>query len=152
MKKVERQQPGLRELAMKVMLWITFAKRPLTTLDLQHALATKVRKSSLDKADQLLIPDVLSACSGLVTIDEKSHIIRLVHYTTQEYLVRTQRHQFLDAHTHITIICIALSVDAFHTGRCITDDEFAKRLQSYPLFDYAARYWSPHALQTSNLP
>ena len=35
--------------------------------------------------------DVLvSVCAGLVTIDRESNIIRLVHYTTEEFFERIQ--------------------------------------------------------------
>ena len=33
---------------------------------------------------------MVSVCAGLVTVDEESDIIRLVHYTTQEFFERTQ--------------------------------------------------------------
>jgi hypothetical protein len=33
---------------------------------------------------------MVSVCAGLVTIDEESNIIRLVHHTTQEYFERSQ--------------------------------------------------------------
>ena len=75
MDRIKGQKPGLKELAMKVLLWITCAKRPLTTLELQHALATKVGKSELDKGDLLDIRDMITACSGLVTIDKGSSIV-----------------------------------------------------------------------------
>ncbi|KAH8669857.1 hypothetical protein BGZ61DRAFT_483165 [Ilyonectria robusta] len=33
---------------------------------------------------------ILSVCVGLITLDEESKIVRLVHYMTQEYLQKTQ--------------------------------------------------------------
>lgn len=38
-----------------------------------------------------------------------------------------------------------LSMDCFASGPCKTVDEFASRLQSYPLFLYAATCWAMHA-------
>jgi hypothetical protein len=79
----------LKELVIKVLLWITYAKRPLTTLELQYALATKVGKSELDKGDLLDIGDIIAVCLGLVTINKESSIIQLVYYTMQEYFQQT---------------------------------------------------------------
>jgi ankyrin repeat protein len=139
----------LRELAMKVLSWITCAKRPLNTLELQHALATKVGKSKLDHGDLPHIRDIVSVCLGLVTVDEESNIIRLVHYTTQEYFKRTQNHWFPMAESDITKICVTyLSFSVFESGFCLSDNEFEERLQSNPLYDYAAHNWGHHGSST----
>lgn len=58
----------------------TCAKRPLTTLELQHALAVEVGESELDEENFPEIEDMVSVCAGLVTVDEECGIIRLVHY------------------------------------------------------------------------
>jgi len=70
---------------------------PITTLELRHALAVEVGEPKLDE-DNLTSTDlVVSVCAGLVTIDEKSDIIRLVHYTTQEYFERVKGYWIPDA-------------------------------------------------------
>ena len=87
--RIEGQQTSFRNLARKILLWITHVKKPLTTLELRHALAVEVGEPKLDE-DNLTSTDLMvSVCAGLVTVDEKSDIIRLVHYTTQEYFERT---------------------------------------------------------------
>ena len=85
MDRIEGQRYNQKELAKEVLSWITCAKRPLTTSELQHALATQVGDSKLDKDNLSDVEDIVSVCAGLVTIDDESGIIRLVHYTTQEY-------------------------------------------------------------------
>jgi hypothetical protein len=89
-----------------------------------------------------------SICAGLITVDEKSDIIRLVHYTTQEYFERAS--SFSNAETDITVTCVTyLSFDTFATGFCKTDREFEARLQLNPLYNYAARNWGHHARAAS---
>ncbi len=52
------------------------------------------------------IEDMVSVCAGLVTVDEESDIIRLVHYTAREYFERKQKDWFGNAETDITQICV----------------------------------------------
>ncbi|OPB45095.1 ankyrin repeat protein [Trichoderma guizhouense] len=139
-------QTGSRELAIQVLSWITCARRRLTTLELQHALAVEVGKSDLDGDNLPEIEDLVSVCAGLVAVDEESNIIRLVHYTTQEYFERTQSHWFPHANVSITTICVTyLSFRVFESGFCPTDDSFNERLRSNHLYNYAARNWGHHA-------
>ncbi|KAJ5892004.1 uncharacterized protein N7473_008232 [Penicillium subrubescens] len=87
-----------------------------------------------------------SLCAGLVTIDTQSDVIRLVHYTTQQYFEQTQKLWFPEAETNITKVCITyLSFSVFESGFCQTYGEFEDRLKSNKLFDYAAQNWGHHA-------
>lgn len=145
-------QTGSRELAIQVLSWITCARRRLTTLELQHALAVEIGKSDLDEDNLPEIEDLVSVCAGLVTVDEESNIIRLVHYTTQEYFERTQTHWFPNANVNITTICVTyLSFGVFESGFCSTDDSFNERLQLNHLYEYAARNWGHHARKALTL-
>jgi ankyrin repeat protein len=150
MERIEGQVADSRELAKQILLWITCAKRRLTTLELRHALAVEISTSELDEENLPEIEDIVSVCAGLVTVDEKSNIIRLVHYTTQEYFERTQISWFPGAQRDIAATCVTyLSFDAFETGFCLTDEEFEARLQSNALYDYSARNWGHHARMAS---
>jgi hypothetical protein len=118
------QEAGFQELAKQVLSRITCAKRPLTILELQHALAVEFGESELDKENLPEIEDLVSVCAGLVTVDETSEIIRLVHYTTQEYFQRRKDHWFPSAEASITDTCVTyISFDVFAKGLCETHDE-----------------------------
>ena len=146
MDRIERQGPNSAKLAKGVLSWITCAKRQLTTSELQHALAVQVGESEFNKEDLPQVQDMISVCAGLVTVDEESDIIRLIHYTTQEYFEGTWKDWFPDAETTITKICITyLSFNIFESGYCQTFNEFEERLKSNPLYEYAARNWGHHA-------
>ncbi|KAI9754904.1 MAG: hypothetical protein M4579_004504, partial [Chaenotheca gracillima] len=145
MERIEGQIPDYPDLAKQALSWLTFAWRPLTTPELRDAIAVEIDGCDLDEENVPNIEDVVSACAGLVTVDETSSIVRLVHYTTQEYLERTQQHWFPDAERSMGTTCLTyLSFDVFESGFCPTDKEFEARLQLYPLYDYAARYWGDH--------
>lgn len=131
MERINRQKAGFRQLAYKALSWITCAKRPLTTPELQTALAVAPGDSKLDHDNMERIERMVSICAGLVTVDDESDIIRLVHYTTQEYFERTGKQWFGDVEADITTICVAyLSFDDFASGTCQTDEEFEERLQA----------------------
>jgi hypothetical protein len=152
MERIQGQRSGHTQLVIQVLSWITCAKRPLTVKELQHALSVEVDKSEFDE-DNLQQVDMASICAGLVTIDDESSIIRLVHHTTQEYFDRTQNQWFPDAQLQITTTCIAyLSFQCFGEGCCPTDIDFEERLKSYPLYDYAARNWGHHGRAPSACP
>jgi hypothetical protein len=82
MKRIENQVTDSQKLAKQVLSWITCAKKPLITSELRHALAVKKGESKLDKENLPEIENIISVCAGLVTINKKSEIIRLVHYIT----------------------------------------------------------------------
>ncbi len=150
MERINGQTKDQRELAKQVLSWITCAKRPFTTLELQHALGVEVGESELDEENFSQIEDIVSVCAGLVTVDEKSAIIRFVHYTTQEYFERNQTKWFPHAQTNLTTICVSyLSFGRFESGICQNDDEFERRLQSNKFYDYAAHNWGHHARAAS---
>jgi len=144
--RIEDQERGLLKLAKQVLSWITCAKRPLTTLEIRHALAVEIGGSKLDEENLPEIEDMVSVCAGLVTVDEESNIIRLVHYTAQEYFERTWTSWFPSAQTDITKTCVTyLSFRSFEAGFCPTNKEFESRDQLNPFYVYAARNWGHHA-------
>jgi ankyrin repeat protein len=145
MDRIKGQIQNYRELAHQTLSWITCAKRPLTTLELQHALAVEVGESELDEENLPEIENIVSVCAGLVLVDQESDIIRLVHYTTQEFFERTQTDWFPNAQEDLAVTCVTyLSFDIFGSGSCSSDEEFEDRLRLNPLYDYAARNWGYH--------
>lgn len=152
MERIEGQVADQQELAKQALYWITCAQRPLTTVEIRHALAVEIGEPELDEDNIPDLEDIVSACAGLVTVDEQSDIIRLVHYTTQEYFRRTQTRWFPDAETTITRTCVTyLSYTAFENGICKSKEEFWERLCQHPLYNYAACNWGHHARQSSTL-
>ncbi|GFF54553.1 hypothetical protein IFM46972_10053 [Aspergillus udagawae] len=151
MERIEDQIRERRDLAKQILFWIFYARRPLSTEEIRHALAVKIQSAKLDKDYLPSTNLVRSLCLGLATIDGESGMIRLVHYTTQEYFRRTQVRWFPDAEHEIVKTCITyLSFDTFQNGFCWNDAEFEIRIQSNVLYDYAARNWGHHAREASN--
>ncbi|GKU10651.1 unnamed protein product [Fusarium langsethiae] len=157
MSRIQDQEPKRKALAMKILTWIVHSKRPLSLPELQHALA--VRKNT-QELDPNFIPHseiILSLCAGLVVVDEESTIVRLVHYTTQEYFEREQGQWFEDPETDMTITCVTyLLFDSFdkadptvyrrnHNLWEERDGDLETYLKGHPLYDYSAYHWGHHA-------
>jgi ankyrin repeat protein len=146
MDRIRGQKHGFRKLAEQALAWITYATRPLTTSELRHALAVQIGRSELDKQNIPQLQRIISTCLGLLTVDEESNIVRLVHYTTQEYFEKTREAWFPNAEIDITTVCITyLSFSTFESGLCHTYADFKERLRSNEFYDYAVCNWGLHA-------
>ncbi|KAL9619484.1 MAG: hypothetical protein Q9160_005921 [Pyrenula sp. 1 TL-2023] len=138
-------------LAKEILSWITRAQRPLTTLHLQHALAVEIDTAELDHTNISEIEHIVSVCAGLVTVDKESDIVRLVHYTTQEFLNRRYKDWFPDAEANIADVCITyLSFDEFESGSCAWVMDYEIRRDSYPLYEYVSQEWGNHLRRSGN--
>lgn len=145
MERINGQLPQQQELAERVLCWIVCTGRQLRTAELQEALAIEQGEPCLDRDNIADVEDMVSVCAGLVTVDDKSQVVRLVHYTAQEYFERTQVRWFPDAHLDITADCFTyLTFETFDQGRLDDDVEFKLRLENNPLYTYVCEYWGFH--------
>jgi ankyrin repeat protein len=151
MERIEHQIVDQATLAKRVLSWLTCARRSLTLTELQHALAVEINETSFDEENLPDIEDMISACAGLVTYNEQSHIITLVHYTTQEYFEQEWTSLFPNAHRDIGQVCLTyVCYDVFASTSYKNDEkrfEHEERLEKYPLYAYAATSWGYHAKQ-----
>ncbi|RYP10462.1 hypothetical protein DL764_000645 [Monosporascus ibericus] len=146
-KRIDSQLPEDSALAKSVLSWISYAQRPLTTGELCHALAVEPGEDELDQDNIPDVEDIISVCAGLVTVDQESNIIRLVHYTTQEYFERIREHWNPSAQQEVASTCLNyLSLRTFRSGSCQSNKDFEDRVEQYSFLDYAAQYWGRHAL------
>ncbi|KAH7490040.1 hypothetical protein FOMA001_g2407 [Fusarium oxysporum f. sp. matthiolae] len=136
-----------RDLAYQVLEWLTRAKRALTPCELRHALAVEPDSAGnyLDEENLPEEDELVSACAGLVIVDKASGIIRLVHYTAQDFFEKNQVQVFPGDERGITSICLKyLSFEGL-SGPCNSDEEYESRLRSNSFYSYAARNWGHHA-------
>jgi ankyrin repeat protein len=149
--RLKSQLPEDAALATRIITWIVHAKKALTTKELRHALAVRHGESYLDFDNILETEDIVSVCAGLVTIDDQSKVIRLVHYTTHQYFEGAREKESHRDQLDITRTCLTyLSYDEFQRGQCPSGFDFESRLKKYPLLGYAADYWGAHAMGVQN--
>lgn len=146
MGRIRGQSVDAQALALRILSWISCARRPLTVRGLQHALAVKKDTHETHGDNITNAEDLVSVCAGLVVIGTESQIIRLVHYTTQEFFEREWPTWFPNAQVDITTTCVTyLLYDTFESGFCRSYELFKERLRHNPLYDYTARNWGHHA-------
>jgi predicted ATP-grasp superfamily ATP-dependent carboligase len=118
--RIEGQLPDESKLAKSVLNWVIYAKRQLIIKEITHALAIEEGDLELDEDNIPDIEDLISVCASLIAVDEESDVIRLVHYTTQDYFKRVQETWRLKAQEEITSACLTyLSFCTFDTSRCL---------------------------------
>ena len=119
----------------------------MTIGELCHALAVEPGESELDPDKIPDVEDMVSVCAGLVTVDDESNIIRLVHYTTQEYFERVRESWNPHTQQEIASACLTyLSFTKFASGASSSGEDLEARLAENFFFEYAATYWGHHVL------
>jgi hypothetical protein len=76
--RIRDQNDGDKELAKRILFWISLAFRPLSAQELQYALSVVRGMKKLQQKDVIFESKLTSVCVGLVVIDEESHTARLV--------------------------------------------------------------------------
>ena len=144
LQRIARQGESDVEVANQVLSWISYAYRPLTIEELRCALAVTPGDTLFDEEAMTPMSILVSICAGLVTFDPQSGIIRLVHYTTQEFFEKIRDSRFPTAQAQITRTCLTyLSFD--HPS--YYDTRYASVLhdiESSPFLGYAAQHWRDH--------
>ena len=105
-RRIEDEPRNRREVALRSLMWVLRARRPLRVSELRHALAIQVGESQLDN-DNLLQPRfIIECCAGLIVIDDKSSTVRLVHYTLQDYLQSIYQDRLAQDEIEIAKVCL----------------------------------------------
>lgn len=151
--RIDAQSEDLRLAADKALRWIAYAYRPLYVDELGEALAIEPEGEDFDPD---AIPDidlVLEACAGLVIVDEETELIRLVHYTAQDYLDKLLASRFNGAHASIARDCLTyLSYDVIQSSKSESEsvsedqgesDDDRNGLECH-LLDYVVLFWAQH--------
>ena len=136
-----RDQKGSRSrLGMEVLMWVSYAERPLRIDELCHALAVEIGSTDLDTENISPEDTVLGSCLGLAVVHKETSTVRLIHYTLQEYL--SQPSVFPDAHRTLGQTCLTyLNYDQV---KCFPASYFSSPA-GMPFLEYASLHWGRHA-------
>lgn len=148
-KRISDQSESDYKLAQQALTWLVYAMRPISEIDLEAALAVELGERYLDPDNIVPVMELLSLCAGLVILDKESKVVRLVHYTTQEYFSHNPQHLLRNPHRVLSNVCVSfLGIDDFKSA-CYRGGPDHKRLSSNihrsTFLSYAARHWEDHA-------
>jgi len=149
LRQIEMKDTIQRDLAFAVLAWLSHALGGLTAKALQEALSVQAGDEKVDEKKLIPLDDLISACNGLVVTDTINGIqnIRLLHETASRYLKNIRSACLPLGHEIILKACLAyLSLPEFLEQR-VFRMRINERAAQHPFYEYAATYWSNHAVQ-----
>lgn len=162
--RIQAQPPGHRALALKVLIWVTFARKQLPVQEFRGAVCTISGDRTFDMDNLRDADTLISRCCGLVILDQESGVVRLIHYTTQDYLEKHQSdwaptaHQVMasDCLTHLMYDIPGLHEEQLSENQDSEDDDYddnssddsstlsEQRDLMMDLHEYSAEHWGHH--------
>ena len=154
------------KLVAMIMQWLAYSERPMSLTEISEALTVDPDDDSqYDVERRLEDPqDLFRICSSLVTTEPWPGLpwtppvlrkrLKFAHFSVREYLESSRTHdgpnkryaiQEIRSNTFIAESCI-IYLSHLAVSQKRTDDEDDESLRKeYPLADYAASNWIPHA-------
>ncbi len=155
-KKQHSQNQTRSRLAFLVLQWLATVRRPITTKELQHALAAR---PGVRQLGALTDPKFfVESCFGLTIIDKETSVIRLVHFSVKEFLQEKRDELFDDPDSALAASCLTYMTVCIRKDRKFVQDftnwkpgetETKSPLaHRWPFWQYAALNWGLHATES----
>ena len=128
------------KLGMRALMWICHAERPMGAEELCRALALEIGLVHCNDDNVPSMRAVLSCCQGLVVVDKEGSVVRLIHYTLQEYLTGN-RNLFESPHSTIAETCLTYLNS--HQVMALSGSH-VQNTQCPPFLEYSSLYWGAH--------
>ncbi|KAL8983073.1 MAG: hypothetical protein Q9205_002581 [Flavoplaca limonia] len=159
LRRIRSQDQDDSKLAEKALRWVAYAYRPLSAPMLQEAVAIDPEETDYDPEAIPAIDLILEVCSGLLIMDVEASVVRLVHYTAQDYFNALAKSEILGFHASIAAEClIYVKFDIFQTSSLSTpkpsalaSERYSKQFP-YALLLYTLTFWAFHAKAASPGP
>jgi len=138
--RIKGQGKGKSTLGMAALMWVSCSERPMHIGELCHALAVEIGSKDMDYDSIPSEKTLLAACLGLVTVDQSS-IVRLAHFTLQEYF-NHHSERFESPHAAMAEVCLTyLNFDSINKISYTRSWAPAKTR----FLKYASSYWGLYA-------
>lgn len=149
--RIIKQTPSLRNLALKVLNFISYVKEPLRMVELQHALTAEEGMAEVDPEDLQPAKAIISSCLGLLVVSGPEKPVQFVHSTARSFL--QSRPEGMDKRPHLTIVrsCISyMSTNEMRQGCSLSHEDVTQRCQKQPFLNYAANFYGYHAQEVED--
>ena len=161
--RILEQEEFVRIRALKILLWTTNAKRPLSREELKEALAIEPDMTSLDDESDSQIHDdagFAAECGDLVVLVNGYY--NLLHSSLKDYLGKLpacgshplEEYGLLQKHAAKILgeTCLTyLMFDSFRHGPMERHRSLRKLYEKNPFLKYAAMYWGRHVANVKGL-
>ena len=145
--RIKEQGGEKARLGMAALMWISHSERLLQLDELLHALAVEIGSTDLNAKNIPSLETLLSSCLGLLVVDGEASIIRLIHFSLQEYL-HTCPDFFGPTHSIMAETCLTyLNFQTIKVILSIPKSTWERSflLRSTPFLEYSSLYWGVHA-------
>jgi len=102
---IKEQEGDKPRLGMMALMLISHAERPLEADELCYALAVELGSTDFDISNIPSMSTLVTCCQKLITVDKEASIVRLIHFTLQEYF-SVHPDIFSGLHSTMAEICL----------------------------------------------
>ena len=141
--------PSNADLARRALMWVVCAEQPLSSQQLQDALAVSISRPELQTSYRHSEATLLEVTAGLIQISDRQRSVSMIHLTAFEYLRETHERWFGNASSNMALVCIQYLKQPALSEQCqgINEDRmFDERIAKYPFMAYACQHWGNHAV------
>ncbi|KAH6911328.1 hypothetical protein BKA70DRAFT_1185879 [Coprinopsis sp. MPI-PUGE-AT-0042] len=144
--RILNQTPNMVILAKNVLVWVLCATRALRIEELCSFIATCPETHKFDCSRRVEPATLMVLCRGLVNVEEKTDVVRFVHYTAKDVVEHLISGSSPYPHSLPVLICMALLTErGFQCFTINTRDALNKAMKADTLVEYAYGSWSIHA-------
>jgi ankyrin repeat protein len=147
METISQSSDDSKLLALTILSWLFYAKRPLQITELREAIAVRDGDVDIEEEDMMLPEDIVEVCGSFVALDRGSGVVGFSHQTVQEFLRTRYLLQLLPEQDMAKTCLTYLLFDEFENGPSSTESSFQERFRQRPFGRYAARFWGVHIKQ-----
>ena len=147
MERIERRGSMVKDFALRILLWVFNAKRPLQMKELCELLSIKPGDKDICEKWCPKEERVVDVCESLIIYDKSSGTVRFTHHTVNEFLHECGNN-YLPHVSYLADICITyLTFDVFENGFC-DYTAFRERREKYKASCYIGDSWGFHIRQS----
>ncbi|KAF1940076.1 ankyrin [Clathrospora elynae] len=152
MERLECQSPNRRALARRALSWVSRALRPLTDIELSHALSYRPGDTDVDPMGCIDVSTIIEVCDGMLHLEPPaiSHnsarpVVSFTHATVADYM--DQKLGLNDVHLDLANTSLGyLSME----GLRAVDTRLIPHTH-YHFLNYAISHWANHASITREI-
>jgi len=139
--RIKAQSEGKSGLGVAALMWVSHAERPLRADELCHALAVELGSEIFNAGNAPSILALVDCCLGLITVDNETSTLRLIHPTLKDHL-STRSDIFSPPHSTIAGICLTYLNSEQVKGIPV---DHTPGVRDTPFLEYCSLYWAVHA-------